>query len=270
VARHQFSDREREIIALKAIRSSIDELVNRSMLMFSEDINQMEVGFPTRHHQQLFSALLTDFLEPVSLLNQQPENSLELLEGICRRPQFDEDGFIEFLEEPTIKFRRWLDTEITVESWFPAIDRQVELRLARAEFVMICGAISKHSLGRLTRTARRLSEIFRRHELEVSELDALLALDDFYDRFHDDVLNYHASVIAEMLNNIRWGMWHYLRSTFLKAFSQRPGEMEYNYRYPEGIEHEFSRSCFWDLMNDMRSEPYLPQFHASDFLRGRF
>jgi hypothetical protein len=34
-------------------------------------------------------------------------------------------------------------------------------------------------------------------------------LDDFYERFHKDILNYHSSTIAEFLNNIRWGIYEY-------------------------------------------------------------
>lgn len=55
--------------------------------------------------------------------------------------------------------------------------------MARREFVYQCGAISKHSLGRLTRTAARFVKVLNLHGVEVSELDALRALDDFYDRF---------------------------------------------------------------------------------------
>src|SRR5215218_1142153 len=45
-------------------------------------------------------------------------------------------------------------------------------------------------------------------------LDALLALADFYEKFHTDILNYHASTIAEFLNNIRWGIYEYLQPEF--------------------------------------------------------
>ncbi|MGE3979467.1 MAG: hypothetical protein AB7F94_18070 [Nitrospira sp.] len=229
----------------------------------------MEVSFQSRHHQQLFSALLADFLEPVSLLGDNRADSLAILESICRSPQFDEGGLVEFLEEPTAALNDWLEKEVTIPTWLPSIDRQVELRMARREFVYQCGAISKHSLGRLTRTAARFVKVLNLHGVDVSELDALLALDDFYDRFHDDVLNYHASVIAESLNNIRWGMWEYLRPTFMKSFQQL-GELEYTYRMPQGLDHDFARGCFWDAMNDVRRKPFVERFHANDILRLRY
>jgi hypothetical protein len=266
-----FSAREREVVALAAIGSSIDDMVNQSLLGFSGVEDSEEVRFHTRPHQQLFSVLLADFLEPISsLLVGQQDTSIEILKSICHYPQFNEGHTIEFLHEPTSTLDEWLRTEIVVDAWLPSLNRQVALKIVRSEFVVICGTVSKHNLGRLTRTARRLAEILKKHGLEVPELDALRTLDDFYDRFHDDVLNYHASVLAEMLNNIRWGMWDYLHPTFLKAFSQRPGELEYAYRYPEGVEHEFSRSCFWDVMNDVRRKPFVARFHANDILRLRY
>ena len=47
--------------------------------------------------------------------------------------------------------------------------------------------------------------------LEPTEFEPYLALDDFAAWFHDDVLDYHASQIAEFLNNIRWAVYEYLQ-----------------------------------------------------------
>lgn len=47
--------------------------------------------------------------------------------------------------------------------------------------------------------------------------EAALALEDFYRWFHDDILNYHASTIAEFLNNIRWGIYEYLQPEFQRS-----------------------------------------------------
>ncbi len=45
----------------------------------------------------------------------------------------------------------------------------------------------------------------------------MLALGDFYERFHTDILNYHSSTIAEFLNNIRWGIYEYLQPEFRRS-----------------------------------------------------
>jgi hypothetical protein len=62
-----------------------------------------------------------------------------------------------------------------------------------------------------------LREILSRSNVSVDLDEAMLALEDFYRWFHDDILNYHASAIAEFLNNIRWGIYEYLQPEFHRS-----------------------------------------------------
>ena len=54
---------------------------------------------------------------------------------------------------------------------------------------------------------------------------ALLALADFYERFHTDVLNYHGSTLVEFLNNIRWGIHYYLHPQYKQSMTRELGTL---------------------------------------------
>ena len=100
---------------------------------------------------------------------------------------------------------------------------------------------------------------------------ALLALEDFYSWFHDHVLNYHGSTIAEYLNNIRWGIYEYLRPEFERSIvweSRDPPE--YRYTVPRDVTSQFGRESYWELMNLVRSEPYMRRFQATKWQKLRY
>jgi hypothetical protein len=101
--------------------------------------------------------------------------------------------------------------------------------------------------------------------------DALLALADFYERFHTDILAYHASTIAEFLNNIRWGIYEYLQPEFKRSIVWKSREPpNYGYTYPKDVTAEFAKRCYWDLMNEVRSPPYVRRFQVTRWLKLRY
>lgn len=87
-----------------------------------------------------------------------------------------------------------------------------------------------------------------------------------------DVFSYHSSAIAEFLNNIRWGIYEYLRPEFLRSFTSRePGEsIAYHFKYPAGSQHPIGKTLYWSLMNDVRTEPLMPRFDVTRFLKMRY
>jgi len=101
--------------------------------------------------------------------------------------------------------------------------------------------------------------------------DSIRAFEDFYAPFHDDILNYHASTVAEHLNNIRWGIYAYLRPEFERSIvwlSREPPH--YRYNYPPELSSEFAKHCYWELMNEVRREPYMRRFKVTKWLKLRY
>jgi hypothetical protein len=246
-------------------------MVNHSLMVFLGPKENTTVLFHNAPHQQLFNVLLKDFLERVApFLGENIGSQVELLNQVCDNPEFNSTGSVGSLKDAARALREWLRTEVSIKHRMPSLDREAVLRFTREEFIGICGTIAKHSLARLTLIAEKVSSILARSKVGVSQYDALLVLDDFYDRFHSDVLNYHTTTLAELLNNVRWGIQDYLSPEFRESLSQSPGQLEYSYRYPTGIDTAFGKTFYWDLMNDVRRGPYVEKFVGDPVLKLRY
>ncbi len=95
-----------------------------------------------------------------------------------------------------------------------------------------------------------------------------LALDDFREHLHADYFIYYGSWLAELLNNVRWGVYRYLLPTFQRSFTRDPNDrIFYSYKYPEFITNEIPKEWFWRLMNHCRAEPYVRPFTAAEHMK---
>src|SRR5947209_4473516 len=233
-----FSDIEEEIILLKAVKELIDDMVNFEMLDLYGHDPEPSVLFETITHQRFFNIVLVDFLSRTDKKAFIKQTSyLGALKKISKSPHFDVNGSVASLSKATHEFIDWLEQEVEVHKiWLPSIRTETTLRLSRIAFLKMCGNISKHNFLRAIGVAEELKEILSRSGVSVELDEALLALPDFYQWFHDDILNYHASTIAEFLNNIRWGIYEYLQPELHRSIvweSRDPPK--YRYTYPKGV-----------------------------------
>lgn len=267
-----FSDIEREVIFLKAVKELIDEMVNCQVLKITGSDPESQIVFHSITHQRFFNIILVDFLScsDKKVIGEQ-QSYLGAIQSICQNPSFNEGNSIESLLFATNEFIDWLEKEVQVEIWLPSIEVDSILSIKRVEFLKICGNISKHNFSRLSGVVKDVARVFERSNIDIDWEGSLLALDDFYERFHSDILNYHGSTIAEFLNNIRWGIYNYLQPEFRRSivWENRNPPM-CTYTYPEGIQSKFAKNCYWDLMNDMRCEPYIQKFSVTRFLKMRY
>jgi hypothetical protein len=153
----------------------------------------------------------------------------------------------------------------------PAADADTQLAVPRKTFLKICGNISKHSILRQSGPARELQDLLERSGVSLSLDEAVLALEDFYERFHTDIFNYHASTIAEFLNEIRWGVFEYLKPEYLRSYTPQGGDPpRYSYSYPAGVCAKLPRAFYWELMNDVRRKPIVERFVVTRYLKMRY
>lgn len=270
----KFSKIEKEVIFLKAIKELIDEMVNYELVKLLGSDPHSQVHFNSMTHLKYFNIILLDFLScsDKKVLGEQL-SYLEVLRSICESPSFNKNNSINSLTLSTKEFIDWLNKEIFVEKiWLPSIELSIDLSIKRIEFIKICGNISKHNFSRLSGVVRELIEIFQRNKITLRDEDALLILGEFYEWFHTDIFTYHSSAIAEFLNNIRWGIYEYLRYEFQQSIvyegKERP--RRYHYTYPKEINNSFAKTCYWDLMNEVRSKPYMNKFQVTRYLKMRY
>jgi hypothetical protein len=97
-----------------------------------------------------------------------------------------------------------------------------------------------------------------------------MALPNFYEWFHTHVFAYHSSIIAEFLNNLRWGIYNYLRPEFERSFERVDPKPMYRFNYPPNVTEPLAQQMYWGLMNMVRSRPHFPQFTVSESFKKQF
>lgn len=128
----------------------------------------------------------------------------------------------------------------------------------------------KHNFARLEGRIKQIQQMLARHGLEVDEGDLYIELPVFQEWLYDHLFSYHASTIAEFLNNIRWAIYSYLRSEFERAFRRIDDDIRYTFAAPPGLEAGLAHGMYWRLMNATRAPPYFPRFEVTESLKKDF
>lgn len=263
---------EQEVIILKAVKELIDSMVNFELMSLQGNDPDSNIIFDSMTHQRLFNITLVDFLSCTDKKGPIKQTSyLGGLRFISNNPSFDKGNSIKDLKISIQKFKDWLEQEVKVDIWLPSIEKDTNLSVTRFNFLKMTGDISKHNYLRAVGVAEELKKLLAKGGVSVSLEEALLALSEFYERFHTDILEYHSSTIAEFLNNIRWGIYYYLQPEFKRSIvweSEEPPN--YRYTYPKDLYSEFAKACYWELMNEVRNQPYMRKFKVAKCLKLRY
>ena len=263
---------EEEVAFLKATLDAINSMVNFEVLSLHGSDPESSILFATRTHQQFFNIALVDFLSRTDKRAPVRQTSyLGALRLIADSPAFSINDSVAALRTCTSDFVAWLEAEITVDVWFPSIELQAPLRVSRLQYIKMTGDLSKHNLLRSVGVAENLQQLLTGQGVPIELEAALLALDNFYEWFHDHVLNYHGSTIAEYLNNIRWSIYEYLRPEFIRSIVWESREPpKYRYTYPLGVASRFGQKSYGELMNLVRSESYMRRFQVKKWQKLRY
>lgn len=255
------NDIEQEIIYLNAIQELIDGMVNHEMMEIRGKDPNCTIYFKSRTHRDYFYILFVDLLSKsaTDVIGKKQEY-LEALKEICTNPHFDDDGSVSSLVAAVDKLNSWLEQKMDVKDlWFPSLDKKVSLSVSRKKIIIICGNMSKHNVLGLSGVANMIVKIFKEHNIIIEIEEALLVFDEFYEQFHDDILVYHASTIAELLNDIVHGIHEYLRPVYRCSIidGQNP---PYSFTCPENIDGKFAQSSFRGMMNVITRRPNMKKF----------
>lgn len=229
--------------------------------------NESTALFPSHVHEQLFLVRLLDFVKEKGdeRLTGVHGSCLTVLSEACNSACFDEDGSIEPLQTAVAELLAWLSYAGKTQLWLPTLDVQAELEVTRQDFLFIAANHSKHNLSRLTGVSNRIAQFLQDHGYEIEVEEIPLALDDFREHLGENYFIYYGTWLAELVNNIAWGIWDYLRPLFLRSYIVEDGLFQmYSYTYPAEVSSPVAQQWFWRLMNHVRSKPYLDRFHAAE------
>lgn len=265
---------EQEVITLKAVLGMINDMVNHETMTFLLNDPHSEIRFKSMTHKAYFNILLVDFLSTPGDFFKEPKTYLERLDDICENPLFGDD-YIADLKKAVSEFSNWLSQTVVVEKrWFSSLDLNIDLSIERETFITICGNLSKHNFTQQTRQARKLAQVMKDNGQSISLDRCLVALEEFYEQFADDIFYYHASTIAEFLNNIRWGIYVYAGAererSVVNWFDEKLNLQNYKYEYPAGVVSLLGQTYYWNLMNDVIRSPYILRFEATKYLKMRY
>lgn len=268
----KISSVEQEVIILKAVKELIDSMVNYEMMSLVGEDPDSNIVFNSSTHQRFFNIILVDFLSRTDRKAPIKQTSyLGALKDIFERPSFNVGDSIEPLRDATHRFIDWLEQEVEVDIWLPSVDTQMTLKISRISFLKMCGNITKHNFLRSVGVAEELWKNLAASGISVTLEDSMLTLTDFYERFHTDILNYHSSTIAEFLNNIQWGIYEYVQPEFRRSIVWEGGDPpKYRYIYPKAVKSGFAKECYWELMDEVRSAPYMRKFTVTKWLKLRY
>lgn len=269
---------EKEIIVFKAAWFAIGEMVNNARMTICHNDPDSSVRHNTDLDLKYFSIILWDFLS--FKIFGVSESCIDALDTVLKKSIFNSSN--QNLKDLIQELKKWLEEDVKLENnretkkfWFPSIDKDISLQIKRIEFIQICSNISKHNMLCLDGQANKILEIFKRNNVNIELTQALLIMEEFYEQFHNDIFIYHSSTIAEFLNNLRWEIYEYLKPLYQSSVEYYPGkyfpdQKAYKYNYPENIKNEYAKEIFWNLMNDVRSEPYIKRFKVSRYLKMRY
>lgn len=284
-----FTKTEQEAIVLNAVWSMIDDMVNFAIFMPLERRTEGITLVPqTTDTLRLFHLLLGDFLSPLVRkgniglpfdLPPPPTGTrpsdltfLFYLRQICEDPQLNVCA--DAVRRPVEAFAAWLEQDSHVDDvWLPSIDVEVSLTLKRVVWIKICADIAKHSFARLEANVAKIVRILSKHGKEIDEGMGYAVLSEFWEWFHTHLFAYHASTIAEFLNDIRWGIFEYLRPEYQRAYhvtGQVAGASMYAFHIPADITAPIAKTMYWDVMNRARENPFVPRFTVDESLKQHF
>ena len=270
-----YSDIEQETIVLKAVWDMIDGMVNFAIFEELPRTDGVLLMFKHESARSLFSIILTDFLSPtnhnlfdlpVPPPDSRPSDRTILfhLRNVCDNPilGFEPDR----IREPVEAFAEWLEGVAVVEdTWFPRLDFACPaFRVQRMAGIKLSGNIAKHSFARLSDNARKMAKLFKENGHPLEPKDAYALMPDYQEWFNANFFIYRSSMIAEYLNNIRWGIYEYLQPLFQESLIPQPGEEfpGYTYLVPDTIKDSLAYSMYWELVSDQNREPYFPRFEV--------
>jgi hypothetical protein len=251
----------------------VSDIANHSLLTL-RDVSaypgEAEAIFQTRVHRDLFLIRLIDFVKESGSkqLTGVTGSCLAVLKEACSTGCFDVNGSVAELRNSVEALEAWLSEKKEITLWLPTLDINAKIKISRLDFLNITGNHSKHNLSRLTGVSRDVAKILNEHGYSVPEEQIPLALDDFREHLAENYFVYYSTWLAELLNNIRWGLQSYLTPTFVLSYKSDPTDAPANrYQYPPEITNTVPREWFWRLMNNVRSRPYLKRFSGAHYLK---
>lgn len=279
-----FTPIQQEAVILAAALDMIDDMVNLGRFEAPITHRPTNLMFKDSAEKRVFAILLGDFLAQPQPRGKRPppfglpvggldpggseRTFLPYLAAVAAGPKIASDT--DELAHVVSAFATWLDTNLTCPRvWLSGLELEFDMTIRRVWLLQTVADMCKHNFARLEGRIHQIRNMLADHGHEVDEGALYLELPVFEEWLFDHLFSYHASTIAEFLNNIRWAIYNYLRPEFTRAF-RRTDDVRYTFDAPPDLESGVAHGMYWRLMNAMRSPPVFPRFEVTESLKAEF
>ena len=166
-------------------------------------------------------------------------------------------------------FRNWLNGTFSDKIRFISIDKEYNIILDRYSLIYLCANYSKHTVSSLSSVCKIFMDKINIQGQIVEENDTFYLIKEFFENYNEKVLLYHSSVVAQYLNDIRWGIQNYLAKEYEESIQYKE-HGRYEYTMPKNITGNIDQYIYWELMNEIRQKPYIDKFNVNTYLRKRY
>jgi hypothetical protein len=236
---------EFEIAVINGAIALLDEILGADVFEIHGSGENQNISFKSRIAQRYYYLSLIDFLSDMDSSFKLTNGECTVLNGLLHiscNPQLGYKKDIKTLRTTLRRFEKWIGKKVHVKKfWSPRINKETTLLLSRFDMIKICANMSKHGILRLGGITLHTQTIFQNSTKAISFSEAILCLEDFYEKFHNDILIYHASYIAEMLLDIRSAINDYLTPIYQKHLQYKEmdkGILSYEYKIPKDIKND--------------------------------
>lgn len=271
------NNREQEIMLLYATVDKFRGMHNYLIM----DAPQSQVVFKTEPAKEIYYILLTDFLSLIPepfLLEKKKISTLQALIQLSDNPILNSSYDTKDLNIALQTFKDWLLAEALIEKmWLANIEKEIDFKITRSDMIRIAGNLMKHDVLRLQAVIKIIKQTFAKNEIDPSDNNVMLCLEHFDEWFNENVLLCHATIISQMMIDIQWCVWEYLKSIYdvcLKTYYDKKFQ-RWMYRYDVPNSWEIPKEsiqyyAFWELMNSVRAKPIFEKFKCDKYLQGRY
>lgn len=250
---------------------AIKDMVNHALMKIipgSSGSNKAEIYFHDCTHRSLFLIRFLDFAKECgsSKLTGVSGSCINVLEQAVCTKGYDHNGSINELKSAIHNMNEWLEFESSLKLWLPTLEVEAEVNVSRHDILKISGNHSKHNLSRLTAVSETIHKLLSKHGYDVDIQHVPLALEDFQEHLEENYFIYYGSWMAQLLNDLLWGIQCYLKPEYTSSYTQKGESGSYKFIFPDKVNNKISEAWYWRLMNNVRSGPIFYKFKAPEVL----
>lgn len=271
VRQYNFNDKEKEICVFLSAIEILKNAVNKNILSIGKCNKDVTVLAKDIAQEKLFLALAVDLISKVgNIFPRENKSTLELLFEVSKHSLLTGTE-LSSLKDDSKRFIDWMDEKSLYGNFnFPSKEINVSLAISNRDIILICGNSAKHNFNRLDSMRKVLEKIIEENHINdimLSNNDLIFMLRDFYDFFVGDngFIAKYIYCLSYFMNELLWDIYYSLQEVYYDHYLEKrvDGFPAYEYIKPEGLSEE-GFALFWNLMNEVRHEPYIQRFKPMD------